>query len=198
MHGGLALNTISARALARIVPPVPEPLVPISYPIGRAWHALYTHPRCELRACMAVKELGFGAYVPTYRAEVRHARKVRIENRPAFTRYVFAHFDLEREAWGEILSADGVLWPVMANGVPCRIPEALIAEVKRLEAIGWFDRLTAKSRFERGERVRVIEGPLADRFVEFSADHGKTVEVLMEILGGKSPVKLPLEFLEKV
>lgn len=168
-----------------------------------AWHAFYTEPRCELQVRWAIQALGFDAYVPTFRVEIRHGRqghrgiKTRIDHRPAFTRYVFAKFD-ERDDWGAINSVKGLLHPVSNNGAPCRIPDVLIDEIKRLESIGWFDKVTEKSsRLQPGQRVRVTEGPLADRLGEFVGDQGKTVEVLMEMLGGARAVKLPLEFLER-
>lgn len=212
IQGGIALNntSISARAVGlirvgnsgafehdfkRVELPEVAP--------GGAWRAFYTEPRSELQVRWAIRALGFDAYVPTFRVEIKHGRqghrgiKSRIEHRPAFTRYVFVRFD-DQDEWGAINSVKGLLHAVSNNGTPCRIPDEMIDEVKRLESIGWFDKVTEKSsRLQPGQKVRVTEGPMADRLGEFIGDQGKTVEVLMEMLGGARAVKLPLEFLER-
>jgi transcription antitermination factor NusG len=169
-----------------------------------AWYAFYTEPRRELVVRWAIKALGFDAYVPTFRVEIRHGRKghrgikSHIEHRPAFTRYVFARFDITDDQWGAIGSVKGLLHPVTSNGQPCRIPDEMIEEVKRLESIGFFDRVpSAKSRFERNDDIRVSEGVFSGLNGKFVADHGSSVEVLMEMLGGARPVKLPLDYLER-
>jgi transcriptional antiterminator RfaH len=192
------MSSIAARALAKIASPNHRPT-------GAAWHVFYTEPRAELRVRWTIAALGFEAYVPTYRVEIRHGRqghrgiKTRVEHRPAFTRYVFARFDAGGDEWGAISSVKGVLHPVSNNGEPCRIPDALVDDVKRLEAIGFFDQTSAaKARFVPGETVRVSEGAFTGLNGDFVADHGKSVEVLMKMLGGAYPVKLPLEYLEKV
>lgn len=173
--------------------------IPASFPLGPAWHVIHTLARSEFRTVAGIVALGFEAYTPIYRTETRHARQKQIVNRPAFTRYVFAQFDIERDEWGEILSVDGVEFLIGQNGVPTRVPAEIIGEVKRLEAIGFFDNLTSPAaRFAIGEIVRISDGPFDGHSAEFLMDNRKNVEVMASIFGQKTKMQLPLEYLEKL
>lgn len=162
------------------------------------WHVAYCHPRAEFRAKMNIESLGFECYTPIYRAEVRHARRKYVVERPAFVRYVFVYFE-PGSPWSKILSTDGVEYLLMQNNSPMTISEDVINEVKRLEAIGWFDQVTTPSaRFRHGETVRISEGPFTGLSGQFIQDVKSYVLVMLEFLGAKRATKIPLQALEKI
>lgn len=173
--------------------------IPASFPLGRAWHVVQTEPRSEIRARIGIAALGFDAYTPVYRVQVSHARQKQIVCRPAFARYVFAHFDIERdETWPSIRWVDGVVGVLTNANVPMRIHSDVIDEIKRLESIGFFDEMPSGARFEPGELLRIKDGPFQGFNGEFIHDAKKCVEVMLEFLGAKRAVPVPLEYLEKL
>lgn len=195
-------KTITERALASVIPPT----IPASYPLGGAWHVIYTNIKCEFRANMGLKAKGFETFLPYIRKRIRHARYTQVVDRPLFPRYLFVRFDVERDEWFHpIKSTDGVEDLIRNDNIPVRIRDEEMAPVLAAQRAGDFD-LTLKrnqkvaSDYEPGELARISDGPFTgfNATVVAAMPEKNRVEVMLEIMGRASTMRLKYDALEKL
>lgn len=173
-----------------------EPLVPASFPLGRAWHLVYTAPMMERRVVKDLEAQGFPVFCPhEVRQRVRRGRRIKVTH-PVFPRYVFVAFDIEREEWSRpILSTDGVAYILENNLVPVRIPERVIEDLRWADAHGMFDRDKLPAV---GEALRVTEGLLAGEIGKvLSAKPNNRVKLLLKIMSRSVVAEFNLAGLER-
>ena len=130
--------------------------------------------------------------------EVRKGKK-KISSRKFFPGYVLIKVDMTQDIWYMIKDTPKVTGFLGGGGTPVPLSEEevkLIMEQMRGEST----RLKPKVLFEKGEDVRVIEGP----FVNFNGtvedvnhDKGK-VKVMVSIFGRATPVELEFPQIERV
>lgn len=167
-----------------------------SYPLGRAWHVVYTVPRGEFQARDSINSAGFPVFLPIERRKIYRRRKRVMVEAPLFSRYLFARFDIEREDWGAIQSADGVVTLVLNNQVPVRVPDAAIDKLRLAESMGLLDRTAAP---KVGMAVLATEGPFVDWVGKIMrARTGDRADVLFKLFGAERLVNMPLEKLREV
>lgn len=61
------------------------------------WYAVYTKTGAENLAEGHLQRQGFRVYLPRYRKERRHARRITLVKAPLFPRYLFVELDLDRD-----------------------------------------------------------------------------------------------------
>ncbi len=130
--------------------------------------------------------------------EVRKGKK-KISSRKFFPGYVLINVDMTQDIWYMIKDTPKVTGFLGGGATPVPLSEEevkLIMEQMRGEST----RLKPKVLFEKGEDVRVIEGP----FVNFNGvvedvnhDKGK-VKVMVSIFGRATPVELEFPQIERV
>ena len=130
--------------------------------------------------------------------EVRRGKK-KISSRKFFPGYVLINVDMTQDIWYMIKDTPKVTGFLGGGATPVPLSEEevkLIMEQMRGEST----RLKPKVLFEKGEDVRVIEGP----FVNFNGtvedvnhDKGK-VKVMVSIFGRATPVELEFPQIERV
>jgi len=149
-----------------------------------SWYAVHTRPQAELRALENLQRQGYQAYLPRYRTQVSHARRLQTVLRPLFPRYLFAGIDRAAMRWRPVLSTIGVSDVIRAGDEPAPLPEGLVESLREQEAAGAFDALVRKRSLRLGDLVRVTAGVFEDmigRLVELR-DQDRVV-VLLELLG---------------
>ena len=129
--------------------------------------------------------------------EVRKGKK-KISSRKFFPGYVLINVDMTQDIWYMIKDTPKVTGFLGGGATPVPLSEEevkLIMEQMRGEST----RLKPKVLFEKGEDVRVIEGP----FVNFNGtvedvnhDKGK-VKVMVSIFGRATPVELEFPQIER-
>lgn len=164
-----------------------------SYQLGPAWHAFRANIKCEARARDGIEELGFETFVPMERRiVVRQRRKVLVEN-PLFVRYGFVKFDVEKDAWGQIKSTDGVEDILTNNQLPVRVPAQEIEKLKLAEKFGLFDRTKKPAPFKKGDDVEIGEGPFAGFIGKvMRARTDERVDILLNMFGATREIAFPL------
>lgn len=182
-------------------------LIPMSFPLGGAWHVVFTNIRCEFRANMGLKAKGFETFLPYLRKRVRHARYTTAVDRALFPRYLFVRFDIERDEWFHpIKSTDGVEDIIRNDSIPVRIRDDELAPIIEAQKAGEFD-LTLRGGkrskvfdYKPGELARISAGPFTgfNATVVASMPEKNRVEVMLEILGRASNMQLKFDALEKL
>lgn len=163
------------------------------------WYCVYTQPQLERWARTNLWERGFEVYLPEYRRLRRHARRVDRVERPLFPRYLFVLADLASGARRAIRTARGVIDLVAFGSDPPAVPDPVIAEIKSREGPDGMVVLGEIARLNKGDPVRVIDGPLADQVGMFeSANDERRVIVLLHLLGGPVRATMAAAAIERV
>jgi transcriptional antiterminator RfaH len=151
------------------------------------WCAARLQPNREALALHCLGLAGYQSYFPRIRdRRIRHGRKV--ELRPAlFPGYAFVLIELQ---WHAARWTAGVTNLIMDGVGPAKVPDNVIAEIRRREVNGLIE-LTPPPSLRRGDRVRVLRGPFSGHLAIFAdMKPRERVEVLLQLLGGEQRVTL--------
>lgn len=174
--------------------PVAEPA---SVPMPQRWYIRKTAPNREFKVMRRCEQLGLSAYLPTLKSKREFRRSKAgyewIERKhvasPLITGAVLVpDFEIENPAWKAV---DGILGVLrFGEFVPTLTPN-LMADIRRIEAIGNTPKSKRDHYFRVGQLVRVISGP----FKHFSArverlDTGGRISVGIEIFSRITPAIL--------
>jgi transcriptional antiterminator RfaH len=153
---------------------------------GSRWYVVQTHVNAEVKAGANLERQGFAVYLPRFLKRRKHARKVETVARPLFPRYLFVAIDVGTQRWRSIQSTLGVSHLVCLNGHPASIENGVLNALRARENEDGFIKLTRRSCFSPGDRVRITEGAFIDNLalVESFSDHER-VAVLLDLLGRK-------------
>jgi len=162
-----------------------------------AWYVVRTKTCLEERAIWHLGNQGFKTYLPRYRKQIRHARKIETVLRPLFPGYVFVWLDVG-QGWRSINGTVGVISLVRFGDTPRPVPTAMVDAVRAREDTTGSVTL-APVGLSKGDRVSVREGALAEytALLEDVSDE-KRVILLIELMGREVRISVPVENLTKV
>ena len=149
------------------------------------WYVLRSKPQKEDVLCMEVSVRGHEVYYPTLNVQPVNPRSKC--KRPFFPGYLFVHVDLDEVGLSTFRWMPYSIGLVCFGGEPAIMHEALIhsinQRVEKLNKAGF----PQKSAFQRGDPVRIMEGPFVGYEAIFDAtiSAGDRVKVLLELLSGK-------------
>ncbi len=160
------------------------------------WYALYTRPKFEKKVTELLQEAGYEVWLPLQTVVRQWSdRKKKIEV-PLFNSYVFIHAD--RSELYNAVQTDGVAKTVHFNGEPAAIRDEQIDMIRKI-LIGP-DAFDVRERsYNRGDKVRVVEGPLkgsTGRWINWRGK--KRVCMELEQLHKVILVEVPAVFIEKI
>jgi transcription antitermination factor NusG len=143
-------NTEYDNRIARM--PLPEYLNP-------AWYAVQTGYRCEQRVAQDLTMKGFNTYLPLLREVRQWKDRRKIIDVPAFTGYLFVHYDPSLRNRVRVLETSGIVRLLGGNHEPSRVSDVEIEAVRRTLGSGVpCDRCETLAP---GTLVKVMRGPLA-------------------------------------
>jgi transcriptional antiterminator NusG len=144
---------------------------------GDEWYAVWTRSNCEHLVAEQLAAKAFMPFLPETAVRARRDGRSRVVSAPIFPGYLFVRHAMDKASYVEILKARGVVrildggWSRLAP-----IPADEVDAVQRLVRSGV--PLFPHAYFHQGDRVRVIEGPLAGiegLFVREQASKGRLV-----------------------
>jgi len=160
------------------------------------WYVVETLPHREAVAVEHLLRQGFHAFCPRMRRMRSHARRREEVLAALFPNYVFARFDAVLRPWRSINGTWGVKRLVGSErDRPEPMPQAAMECIlARCDDRGVVARLVDQPR--QGQPVRIISGPFAESLgaIETLDERGR-VSVLLDILGRRASVRLPLDSL---
>jgi len=176
--------------------------------VGKKWYVIHTYSGYEKKVKLSLeeqfeasnmKEMLGEIVIPTEEVvEVRKGKK-KISSRKFFPGYILINVEMTQDIWYLIKNTPKVTGFLGGGSNPVALSEE---EVKSImdQMKGESSRPKPKFSFEKGENVRVIEGP----FVNFNGvvedvnhDKGK-VRVMVSIFGRGTPVELEFPQVERV
>lgn len=153
------------------------------------WFVVQTRPNREFGATHQLECQGFEVFLPVIWKTVRHARQFRKVKSPFFPRYLFVRLDVARQRWRSVNGTFGVIGLIMEGDRPRPVPEGVVEVLRENADAGGL--ISVSRSLERGDVVRVLDGPFAGRMAELvEIDERGRVRVLLDILGGRVAVSL--------
>lgn len=162
------------------------------------WCVAQTQPLRESLAEQQLRQQGFDVYLPRIQKKRRHARREEVVKAPLFPRYLFVGVDSDADPWRSINGTWGVSHLLMWDDrTPAYVSQDVIDAIKSREGEGGTVSLDTLCLFEKGDRLRVLEGALQDQAGTFdSLDDKGRAQLLVNFLGKDVKVALPVDALE--
>ena len=157
---------------------------------SRHWYVAQTQVHAESRAASHLGRQGFGIYLPRYRKQRRHARRIDVVAAPLFARYLFVSIDLAAQRWHAIQSTIGIT-RLVGSGKPAMVSPEIIEGLRDREDVDGFVMLQQRSRFSPGDKVRINDGAFCDCLGLYEGISGNDRSaILLDLLGRKVRVTL--------
>jgi transcriptional antiterminator NusG len=176
--------------------------------LSRQWYVIHTYSGFERKVKLNIEEqfgrssLGekFGeVIIPTEEVvEVRKGKK-KVSSRKFFPGYILINVEMNQDIWYMIKNTPKVTGFLGGGGEPVPLSEEEVSLVMD-QVKGESARPKPKFSFERGETVRVIEGPFLNfngTVEDVNHDKGK-VRVMVSIFGRATPVELEFPQIERI
>ena len=158
------------------------------------WYVVQTRAHAESKACHHLERQGFPTFLPRYLKRRRHAGRVEIVPAPLFPRYLFVLVDIATQQWRSINSTIGVSRLVCNGDEPAPVPSQVVLELQARRDDKGLIPLVEGPRFNRGDKVRVLDGVFGTCVGLFEGITDKErVSILLELLGRKVRVVLDLD-----
>lgn len=175
--------------------------------MAKRWYAVHTYSGFENKVKRhleeAIRARGLEdriseILVPTEDvAEIRDGRK-RVATKKIFPGYIIIEMELDDETWHLVKETPGVTGFVGSAREPTPLTEEEIANIQK-HMVETEEQPRPKITFERGEKVKVIEGPFYNftgTVAEINSERGR-LKVMVEILGRQTSVELDFLQVEK-
>ena len=175
--------------------------------MAHQWYAIQTYAGSERAVKRAIEQMAIDysleekieqIVVPTEEViEVKNGEK-KITERSLYSGYVFAHVDLDTALWHKIQALPKVSRFIGEQKTPTALSKSDIEVI--LEKMENKAPPRPKIDFEKGEMVRIIEGPFANftgMVEEYDLDHGK-LKLNVSIFGRNTPVEILYTQVEKI
>ena len=174
----------------------------------KQWFVVHTYSGFENKVAEAIqsraKIFGMGekvsrVLVPTEKVvEVRNKQKRETEQK-FFPGYVLVEMDLTDETWHLVRSTPKVTGFVGSGSKPVALPPEEVEGILRQMEEG-AEKPKLKSTFQKGDKVRVIEGPFVNfqgAIDDLNPERGK-LKVMVAIFGRLTPVELEYYQVERL
>lgn len=156
------------------------------------WYCVETKPFEGHRATWWIEQMQFELCKPTYQTKrVTKKRTVAITERPLFPGYLLTRFDTEIEGWQRINGAPGVKRLMSgASEQPLPISDRYMLDLVGRVKSGPILNLSELEMFQRGEQLKVLEGPFEGHEGKCEWSNSERTSVLLSLFGRSTPVKV--------
>ena len=175
---------------------------------AKLWYVVHTYSGFENKVAEAIqsraKIFGMGerivrVLVPTEKVvEVRNKQKRETEQK-FFPGYVLVQMDMTDETWQLVRATPKVTGFVGSGSRPVSLPQDQVDEILRQMEAG-AEKPKPKSVFQRGDKVRVIDGPFVNfqGVVEDMHPERGRMKVVVPVFGRPTPVELEYYQVERL
>ncbi|MBP6430089.1 MAG: UpxY family transcription antiterminator [Bacteroidales bacterium] len=147
----------------------------------KKWFALYVQPRKEKVVEKELLKSNYEAYLPLKKSLRQWKDRKKMVEMPLIPSYVFTRIE-ECDIWN-IVKMSGCIKFVWFNGKPCPIPDNQIDSMKLLQEKEAEIELENEIRPNRGDRVRITEGPFAGLVGVIKSGNKNNFAVRVDSLG---------------
>lgn len=137
----------------------------------KKWHVFYLRPRAENRVYRILTNLSYEVFWPVIQSiriwKNRQKKKIRL---PLFPNYLFV-YSYAHELYS-IRSLPQVVSYVACGGKPSTLSDNEVEGIRRMLSLE--REITVETKFHKGERVRIVSGPLQGCEGVLIEQHSKT------------------------
>jgi transcriptional antiterminator NusG len=174
----------------------------------KQWYVVHTQTGLEERVkkTLESRALQFNltekisqVLIPTEKVSEIKAGKKKITTRKFFPGYVLVEMEMNDDTWYLVKNTPGVSGFIGSGRKPLPLKETEVASIIK-QAEEKKEKPTPKVIFEKGEQIRVKEGPFVNfngTIEEVNPNKGK-LKVLVAIFGRTTPVELEYWQVEKI
>lgn len=175
--------------------------------MARNWYVVNTYSGFENKVktniesrikTMKLHEKVFQVLVPTEEVTESKAGKKKTTSKRFYPGYILVEMDLDDESWYAVRNTPKVTGFVGTGNTPTPLePHELDSILGQMK--GSKERPTRKIHFDKGDLVKVMEGPFATfsgKVEEINIERGK-LKVMVSIFGRNTPVELDFGQVEK-
>ena len=174
----------------------------------KQWFVVHTYSGFENKVAQAIESRAkiFGlsemigrVVVPTEKVrEIRKSKKIEIEQK-FFPGYLLVEMDLTDDTWHLVRSTPKVTGFVGSGNKPVALPSDQVDEIMRNMEAG-AEKPKPKSVFQRGDKVRVIDGPFVNfqGVVEDMNPERGRMKVVVPVFGRPTSVELEYYQVERL
>jgi transcription termination/antitermination protein NusG len=175
--------------------------------MAKRWYVINTYSGYEQKVKAnlesRIKSMGmddkiFQILIPSEEVTETRNGKKRVMNKKFFPGYLLVEMDLDENSWYVVRNTPKVTSFVGVGNKPTPLPEEEVTAI--LEHIGKRrERRALKTQFDKGDLVKVMEGPFANfsGTVEDINPERERVKVMVTIFGRQTPVELEFHQVEK-
>lgn len=121
------------------------------------WYPVYTNPRAEKKAHLALLNKGIETYLPLHRQLKQWSDRKKWVEEPFIKSYLFVHIKEHEQT--EVLMTKGISRFIYFSGKIASMPDRQVEELKLLMASPYELEVTAED-LQPGEKVIIKAGPL--------------------------------------
>ena len=165
--------------------------------LTRAWYALHTKSRFENVVNDGLANKSLDVFLPKITVKSRRRDRHKMIRVPLFPGYLFVRTDLNPHEHIEILKTTGAVQLIGSTRGPVPIADATIDSLKIM--VSTEGEVITGTRFKKGDRVMVVNGPFSGVTGIFSSYRGDgRVIVNIEALGQFAAVNVDVADVEKL
>jgi transcriptional antiterminator RfaH len=121
------------------------------------WYPVYTHPRAEKQANIALLNKGIETYLPLHRQLKQWSDRKKWVEEPFIKSYLFVR--IKEHEQGEVLMTKGITRFIYFSGKIASMPDRQIDELKLILASP-FELEITEQNLQPGEKILIKAGPL--------------------------------------
>lgn len=164
----------------------------------KKWFVFYTKSRQEKKVNDLLLRRGYEPFLPLQSVMRQWSDRKKKVVVPLFNSYIFI-FVFEHQVQ-EVVQVPGIAWSIQHNGKPAVLHDAELAIIKRFIETGWLiESSAADEKYELGDRVKVVDGPLKGsmgRLIKLANKH--RFGILLESIGQVITVEVEKTALRKL
>ncbi len=158
------------------------------------WFLAQVKPNCSQIAQRNLARQGYQTFLPLEDVTQQRMGKFVTAKRALFPGYIFVAFDAAQGHWRSVNATYGITSLVSFGRVPAAVPSGLVSRL--MERCSDDGTLLPPKRLQPGNSVTLTQGAFANFVAEVdSVDPDRRVWVLMDIMGGKTGVRLNADHL---
>src|SRR5881628_4049331 len=174
----------------------------------KQWYVVHTYSGFENKVAAAIESRAkiFGlqdmigrVVVPNEKVrEIRKSKKIETEQK-FFPGYLLVEMELTDDTWHLVRSTPKVTGFVGSGNKPVALPPEAVDEIMRNMEAG-AEKPKPKSVFQRGDKVRVIDGPFVNfqgMVEDINPERGR-MKVVVPVFGRPTPVELEYYQVERL
>ncbi len=177
----------------------------IKYPMnlrdgmGKAWFAIYTKSHFEKKVNDILTKKRVTTFLPLRRAKTKIAGSFTFADVPLFRSYLFININLNSEEYYDVLDTTGVSCVVKRGKTPCPVSYEVIESLQKLVE-EMKDEISVITGIKRGERVRIMRGPLKGTVGDMLEIDNKKCRFIVnvDILGRAVQTLIPPDYVIRV